>query len=422
MSNDSSDSTGTNVLKYVITTTIAALLIVSYYSVSGLVLYGVKAAASGILPTDSDYYPYTEDKNQVKVGEIVSNIFTTYTDPPLSEKISFYPKQGDPSSVHTSNFVLDHIRKYHSSNNTSRLMNYFTAILETLLSFDYWVLNKSLGALNSLPEVLIVMFGPIVIWFMSVCLIVANYVYLMILWFYNMHLFFNSGSCNKSGKTGKTEKPKKTNDDLEDPDNGLIYGFFLIWWTSIFGNKKTKPASTTSGDNNSGGGTSFIDIVIGCFMVGIFTILFFLMLLVGWGFFPALLTFYCLISIVCYSAEINDKKSSAMDVIKRVFRFYKKTISTVISVVFVSSTFSFLGVKLGIISAVVMLLILFFGMGITLFKPEKIDGLTPMIETTSESIGGSKKSNISKLLFQSGGGINFIKEIKKITKKLQKHK
>lgn len=422
MSNDSSDSTGTNVLKYVITTTIAAILIVSYYSVSGLVLYGVKAAASGILPTDSDYYPYTDDKNQVKVGEIVSNIFTTFTNPPLSEKISFYPKQGDPSNVHTSNFVLDHIRKYNTGNNTSRLMNYFTAIIETLLSFDYWVLNKSLGALNTLPEVLIVMFGPIVIWFMSMCLIVANYIYLMILWFYNMHLFFYSGSCNKSGKPSKPEKPKKSYDDLEDPDNGFIYGFFLIWWASIFGHKKTKDTSTSDNSSSSCGGSSFLDIIIGSFMVVIFTILFFIMLFLGWGFFPAILTFYCLISIVCYSAEINDKKSSAMDVIKRVFRFYKKTIATVISVVFVSSTFSFLGVKLGIIAAVVMLLIVFFGMGITLFKPEKIDGLTPIIETSSEPIGGSKKTNISKLLGQSGGGSNFIKEIKKIAKKLQKNK
>jgi hypothetical protein len=59
-------------------------------------------------------------------------------------------------------------------------------------------------------------------------------------------------------------------------------------------------------------------------------------------------------------------------------------------------------------------------MGITLFKPEKIDGLTPIIETTSETIGGSKKSTISKLLGQSGGGTNFIKEIKKVAKKLQK--
>ena len=118
-------------------------------------------------------------------------------------------------------------------------------------------------------------------------------------------------------------------------------------------------------------------------------------------------------------SKINDKKASVLDVIQKVFRFYKSTIAGVMSLAFVGSTFSLLGTKLGLISAVVVILIAFFGMGIALFKPEKIDGLSPAIEAKTDTIGGTPKSNISKLLAQSGGGAEFIKEIKKITKKFK---
>lgn len=401
MSNDdSSTNTSSNILKYLITTTIAVILIIIYYVVSGLVLYGTKVAASGIIPTDTNYYPYTEGKQKVTLGEVVSNIFTTFTTPVLSEKISFYPKK-EGTSLQTGNFVLNYIRNYKSSSNKSLLMNYVIAIIESLLSFDYWVLNQSLGLLNKLPELIIVIFGPIVISFLTGCLIIVNYMYLMFLWFYKMSLFFHP--------IKKQQKPVPSVNP-ENPNNGLIYGFFLIFWETIFGDTQT---------NN--GGNTLTDLIMGGCMVGVFTILFFILLLLGWGFFPAILTFYCLFSIVSYASEINDTKTTALDVITRLFRFYKTTITAVISFVCVSSTFSFLGAKLGIVSAVVLLLIVFFGMGISLFKAEKIEGLTPEIDTPRSSIGGNSKSNIDKLLSQAGGGggADFIKAINKITKKFK---
>jgi hypothetical protein len=161
-------------------------------------------------------------------------------------------------------------------------------------------------------------------------------------------------------------------------------------------------------------------------MVWIFTILFFVLLILGWGFFPVLLTLYCLYTIVTYTSEVNDKKSNVGTIIWKLFRFYKSIITGVISFVFVSSTFSYLGAQFGIAALVVILMIVFFGMGISLFKPETIDDLTPVVEVKNVKIsgGGNKfhKTNIANTLLQSGGGKDFIKALNKITKKIQQNK
>tara|TARA_B110000971_G_scaffold109770_1_gene112500 strand:+ start:8503 stop:9660 length:1158 start_codon:yes stop_codon:yes gene_type:complete len=385
MSDDNS-----NISQYAINTIIALIIIIVYYIISGCTLYGAKVAASGLLPTNTAFYPYSDAK-QTLVGEIVSNIFTTLSKPVLSEKITFYSKS---ESTIQSNFVLDHIRKYKSGKDKSKLMNYFVSIVEALLSFDYWVLNKALSGLNGLPELLLVLIGPFIVGFLTWCLILSNYIYLMFLWFYKMSLFFYSSP--QPTESGKSDKPAT---------EGLLYGFFMIYWGILFGD---------SGGND--GGCSLVDILIGCFMVFAFTILFFILLVLGWGFFPVLLLFYCFVSILSYPSEINDKKTSVMDVIIKLFRFYKTTISAIMSFVLVSSTFSSLGSQVGVASLIMVLLIAFFGMGISLFKQEPIDGLTPLIET--------KKTNKTP---QSGGYKSYsdgdlIKQIKRVSNKISKVK
>jgi hypothetical protein len=364
------------------------------------VLYGTKVAASGILPTDVNYYPYTEEKAPI-FGELINNIFITYTDPPLSEKISFFSKNKDiPPNV-----FLDTLRKYKTNPNTSSLMNYFISIIESLLVFDYWVLNKSLGFLNNIPELLIVLLGPIFIHIVTFLLVVANYLYLMFLWFYEMTWFFKPNNANDQDKS------------RQQAEKGLVSGIFSIMLEAILG-------SNNSNNTSSSGTNSISDNIIGCLMVWMFTILFFILLILGWGFFPLLLTLYCLYTVVSYASEINDKKSNAGTVIWKLFRFYKTIITSVISFVFVSSTFSYLGAQFGIAALVVILMIVFFGMGISLFKPETIDDLTPAIEPKNIKISGGSnnkfnKNNIVNMLSQSGSGKDFVKALNKITKKIQ---
>jgi len=398
--NNSSVNTGSNIGNYIIVTFITILIIVIYFVTSGLVLYGTKVAASGILPTDANHYPYTEEKGQL-FGELISNIFITYTDPALSEKISFYSKNKDlPPNV-----LLDTLRKYKTNPKTTSLMNYFIAIIESLLAFDYWVLNKSLGFLNNVPEMLIVLLGPIFIHIVTFLLMIANYFYLMFLWFYEMTWFFKPNNKNEQ------DKPK------QQGEKGLVTGIFSIILEAMFGSKNSTNNTSSSGTN------SITDNIIGCLMVWIFTILFFILLMLGWGFFPLLLTLYCLYTVFSYPSEVNDKNSNVGTIIWKLFRFYKSTITSIISFVFVSSTFSYLGTPFGLAALAVVLMIAFFGMGISLFKPETIDDLTPVIETKSVKIGGSNnkfsKTNIANILSQSGGGKDFVKALNKITKKIQ---
>lgn len=414
--NDSSTNSGSNIGNYIIITLLTTILIVIYFVISGLVLYAIKVAASGILPTDINYYPYTDNKDQTKFGELISNIFITYTDPALSEKISFYTKNVEADNYNSSNMLLDILRKYKTNPDTSSLIHYFISIIESLLVFDYWILGKSLGFLNNIPEMLIILLGPMFINILTFLLVVVNYFYLMFLWFYEMSWFFKPNK-KKQEAQEKQEKEKQI-------EEGLIVGIWTIFIEAIFGSKK----STDKSDSTN----SMYDNIIGCIMVWLFTILFFILLILGWGFFPILLALYCLYSIVSYVSEVNDKKSNVGTIIWKLFRFYKSIITSIISFVFVSSTFSFLGVQFGIAALVVILMIAFFGMGISLFKQESIDDLTPIIETKSGKIGGNTKSpqnkpnavnaaNVATLLSQSGGGKDFIKILNKITNKIHKN-
>jgi hypothetical protein len=63
------------------------IYIILYFVVSGLMLYICKLSQSNILPTDLKCSPYTDEKP--RITNIPINIFTTFTDPPLSMKINF---------------------------------------------------------------------------------------------------------------------------------------------------------------------------------------------------------------------------------------------------------------------------------------------------------------------------------------------
>lgn len=365
-------NSGSNLGDYALNTSKTIIKVIVYFIASGLVLYGTKVAASGLIPTDTNYYPYTEEKNREKLGELVSNIFVTYTDPSLSEKISFYPENADDAKYNSSNMLLDSIREYAKNPKTSNLANYLLAIVESLLSLNYWLLDKALDLLNNFPEMLTVLAGPALIIITSIVLIIINYFYLMFLWFYKMTWFFKSSS-----------------DSQGTP--GLFDGMFSIASGLMFGTSKSDPSSPSSS------GPSMTSIIIGCILVAIFVYIYFILMALGWGFFPAFIPLYCLCSIFNYKSVINDKKSNAGSIIWKLFRFYKATISSVISYYFIKSTYNSLGPRFGVAAGIVVLIIALFGMGITLFKQEKIDDMTPVIETKKVKIkiGGNDTKNIA---------------------------
>ena len=74
--------TKNTISNYILSLLIIILGVVSYFFLSGLILYASKVAQSNILPTNENCMPFTNESPEIP--EIFTNIFTTYTSPKLS--------------------------------------------------------------------------------------------------------------------------------------------------------------------------------------------------------------------------------------------------------------------------------------------------------------------------------------------------
>lgn len=82
--------------------------------------------------------------------------------------------------------------------------------------------------LNSLPEVLLVIFGPAILFFVSTIIFMVDHIYLACLWFAHMGWFFKTNA-NDSG----TGKPQWEDVTLVSPFNyacaiGLLILFIIV--------------------------------------------------------------------------------------------------------------------------------------------------------------------------------------------------
>ncbi len=185
------------------------ILILLYFIASTAVLYGCKASASGTIPTNGDYYPFTNDKTgpEPVKGEKVSNIFTTiFLDPNRSEKISF--TDSETREPNKGSWLIDLVRSFaenkqgmtsgnEKKDNTTCFNKYIWNIFGPLVSFDYKMLVGVLKYMNNLWEWVIVAGGPIIMIFVLFGLVILNLGYFSFLWFANMVLFFEYNDCQE---------------------------------------------------------------------------------------------------------------------------------------------------------------------------------------------------------------------------------
>ena len=169
------------------------ILIILYFIASTAVLYGCKASVSGTIPTNGEYYPFTDDKKGPEPvdGEKVSNIFTTiFLDPNRSEKISF--TDSETREQNKGGWLIDLVKSFAGKKeDMTCLKKYVWNVLAPLVSFDYKMLVGVLKYMHdNLWEWLIVAGGPIFMMFVLFGLVILNFGYFSFLWFANMVLFF----------------------------------------------------------------------------------------------------------------------------------------------------------------------------------------------------------------------------------------
>ena len=373
---DSSTSTSasfaSNIVSFFTSLIIAILIVLAYFSSSGLILFVCKLAQSNILPTETDCYPYTN--NKPTITPIKTNIFTTFTDPEMSMKLEF-----PYDSYNSSNKILDMFREYKEKSSSNFLANYLISIVEDLMNFNYSSINTIMNGLNGLPEMLLVGLGPVIVGILFAVMLIVNFIYTVYLWFANMSWFFK----------------KNTNDT----------GDGLPKWEDV---TLTSP----------------VDWGLGFGLVILFIIVFFLGGGIILSVIPYAILVLCIITAVSYKALLNGKKATGITIIKEVLKYYKITIVSIFSLFIIALAFSKLGAAAGVFSIITIGLIYWGVIAIDIFQPIPETNLSPLVSYDQAAKKcsiikpkGEKHGFLYNLIFGQKGG-NIIKDLKKINKSL----
>jgi len=367
-----------NITSFMTSVIVMFIVVTVYYTGSGLLLYVCKLAQSNILPTEVRCWPYTDTKPDIQ--PIKTNIFATGGDSPLSMKLSF-----PYNEYNSKNYVIDMFREYKNESNSNFLANYFISLIETIINFNYSAFNKILDMLNGMPETLLVIFGPVIVAFMSIIIFIIDHIYLIYLWFAQMGWFFKTNT-NDSGKG----TPK-----WED----VTFAWTFRYWSSVW-----------------------LAII---FIMGFFFALPVISILAAFS------MTWCIFSCIAYKAEMGGKIISALPIIKDTFKYYKTIIMSILSFFVVTSAFNKLGLVPGIFSIITVILIYFGIISIDLFNTSSKENLSPVVSFSQakktcnfkevlKEIPKEKHGLLYGLLFGQKGG-NITKEIKEIGKKLSRN-
>lgn len=347
---------------------IIILIIIGYFLFSSFILYTCKLAQSNIIPTNMDCYPFKETKPQLQ--EIWTNIFITNTDPQESVKLNF-----PYNSTNSKSFLLDAFRNYKYSSQSNNVLNYFISILEGLINYNNNAINAFLNMLNNLPEILIVLFGPVIY---STYLALVSFIGFFVgiyYYFSSMSWFFKTNASNSDSTATKRDVTL-----LEPIQYGfavfLLFVFFIVFWLLLF--------------------------------TGCITLL------------PIIILFICLFSTFGYVSKTNTKDVNILYIAKEFFKNYKVMLSIIISFFVIISAFANIGITPGIFSILTIILIYFGIIPLGMFQSTKFENLSKITNfKQAEKVCNSNKQSVLENVFGSQNGGNIIKELKKISKKIQ---
>jgi hypothetical protein len=372
-SSSSANKSIKNIGSFLVSVLITILLIVGYFILGSIVLYECKLAQSNILPTSLECYPYTETSPEIQ--KVLTNIFITNTEPQESVKLGF------PFDKYNSkNMILDMFRKYKEQPKSNFLINYIISILEGLINYSNNALTSFFNLLNGAPEMLIILFGPILSAIYFGLAPIIGFVVFIYYYFAEMKWFFKENT-----NTNVNSKPVWSDVNLLEPVNYgialfLVFVFFILFWILLF-------------------------TVTPVLSIGIF--------------------YMCLLMSFGYKGEIDNKKASIFTIMQEIFKHYKVTMTTVFTIMIIISAFSNLGAVSGVFSMLTVLLIYFNFIPINIFESIKATNLSPLStfeQAYKKCDGVSRKpqtffENIESFFdVKKGGGIG--RELKKLNKKM----
>ena len=285
------------------------------------------------------------------------------------------------NEYNSKNFILDIFREYKNQPNSNFLPNYLISIIEAIVQLNYLAFNKILDMLNGLPEIILVMFGPVILAFISLILLFFEHFYIIYVCITNMSWFFKTNT-NQS----KTGKPNWEDVTIFSPIKFylgmyLVIGFLILLFFSL----------------------PFITILAGILII------------------------FCILSCITYKAEMGGKIISALPIIQDTFKYYKTLIMSILTLFVVRSAFSKLGIVPGIFSIITLALIYFGMITIDLFNSINKDQLSPLVSDNQakktcvfKEENNENRGFLYNLLFGGQKGGTIVKEIKEIGKKISR--
>ena len=175
------------------------LYLIFYILIGTLVLYSSKVFQSGIIPTNTDFAPYTKDNfnNNVKTHPVDINIVKT-KDAVYSTKIEFPYKKN--IEMLNNNGILSFLGSLKSSPKSTHFKLYFATIFETIISMNLSLFEKFYSILGYLWEWIVIFIVPYFMTYFYLFLIIMNSILLFVFNFYYIYLFFST----KETANGKT--------------------------------------------------------------------------------------------------------------------------------------------------------------------------------------------------------------------------
>ena len=400
------------------------LVILLHVSYGGLILFACKVAASKMLPTDLKKPPYTNGTatnadptiNEATVDATVdksndSAIKAVAT--PLPEnvgsiskaeiqkvKIPIFlfggmPLDNDNKTIspnfdqmpdslfnkitedNAKNTLLDAIRAYKNSPDSSFVGNYYYSICEAVINLNYKMFNCVLQRMNKWWDGAVILFGPMILSIALSFMSIISFLNLIYQMFAKMGWFFKRNT-NPNKKT----KPKWETIPLSPFNTAIYWSIFMLWLCIML--------------------TSLI-------FVPPFTII------------PSLIIplslLICIISILSYKAVSDNtgtKTITSLTALKEVFVHYKPSIVKIYSTIVTFSAFSVMGIPEGI-AAIVTIGILYATTSI--FSPINSGGVDAKVVTDAKVVVPAK---VVPYKFD-GGGASFAYKLKQLSKKLARN-
>lgn len=360
---------------------IVFFVVLIYFCCSGIALLLCKVAQSNILPTESGCAPYTTQ--MPGITPIQMNVFTTgvFTDPELSMKLEI-PTTGSNMEYK----VIEEMRDYKNKASSNFLANYFIAIVESLLQFNFSTINTLMNLVNGLPEILVVLVGPFLNGLLFGIGVVFNFFYFIYLYFSQMSWFFKENNVEQGHDD---ESPRWNDVTIVSP----------VSWS------------------------------IGVGLVILFVILFF----VGLPFLaliPFAVVCYCTITSMIFRVKLNERNTTLFGMMAMVLLHYKVLIVTILSITMVALAFADLGSLQGLMAIFVVCGIYYGVIRLDTFTPVDESAMFPLrvgsyvqAKKICTSTNKDKGRFIdAEALMIGGGGRNLSKKLKKLGSQLMRQK